>query len=76
MNETTVLRIEDILLIAGILPLWLPVLGYLDIWVWVILALDLAVMLVITYRRVRRFARLKDTEESLPVFQPPKGWRK
>jgi len=77
MKERTVLRIEDLLLIAGILPLWLPVVGYRGLWVWGLLFLDAALMGFITVRRIRRLSRLREGGEGPPPPPfPPGGWKK
>lgn len=74
MTEKAALRVEDVLLIMGILPLWLPVLGFRGGWVWLVLALDGLMLLAITYRRVRRMMKLREeNSQDPPPFLPPKG---
>jgi hypothetical protein len=74
MKEKTALRLEDALLIGGILPLWLPIVGFAGAWVWGILVLDGLMLLAITYRRVRRMIKLRqESGGALPPCFPPKG---
>ena len=74
MKEKTALRLEDALLIGGILPLWLPIVGFAGAWVWAVLVLDGLMLAAITYRRVRRMMKLREESGgTLPPFLPPKG---
>ena len=75
MSETLILRLEDALIIAGIFPLWLPILGYRGWWVWLVLAADLLFLAGITFLRIRRMVRLYRQSQTLAPFKPPEDWQ-